>query len=503
LSSVPETVSGSVRQSQLDRSLVSGIAWTGTVKWIAQALSWASVLVLARLLSPDDYGLLGMANVYIGLVAMVNEFGIGTAVVAQRSLEGNQVRQINALAVLIGGVCTALSCAAAVPVAAFYRVPELRWVIAVMSPSFVISAFRTVPQAVMSREMSFKLVAKIEGLQVTVQALSTVAFAMLGMAYWSLVLGILVGATTGSILVYAIKPVRFELPRWKSIRELFAFSQQVVVGRIAWYVQTNADFLVAGRFLGKTALGYYTFACALASLPVDKITAFVNQVTFPLFSAVQSDQAALRRYLLKLTEFLSLIAFPLAWGLMAVSHEFVLVVLGEKWIQVVLPLQLLAFYTILRTVSPLLSQILLVVGESRFVKNLSLVSTAFLTTGFYIGAHWGTAGIAAAWVIIHPVLTFAAYRRTFRRIGMSAREYLRSMSPAFCAAFLMTAVLVIFRTLLPLNLRPGLVLAIQVAVGAIVYAGPLLIFNRQRLRAFMGFLTEMRQAAPEDAVPTY
>jgi PST family polysaccharide transporter len=494
-SSVPEMSTAASLRTQLDRSLVRGIAWTGSVKWIAQALSWISVLVLARLLSPDDYGLVGMANVYIGLVAMINEFGIGAAVVAQRTLDGDHLPQIHGLAVVVGGLCSAVSCVAAIPVAAFYGVPQLRWVVIVMSTTFVIYSLKTVPQAVMSRELKFKLLAKIDGLQVTIQALSTVAFAMLGMRYWSLVLGTLVGSITGTTLVLMVKPSRLAFPRIKSIRQLFTFSQQVVVGRIAWYAQTNADFLTAGRLLGKTALGYYTFAWTLASLPIDKVTAFIHQVTFPLFSRVQSDQAALRRYLLKLTELLSLIAFPLACGMAAVAHEFVLVVLGQKWIAVVVPLQILALSAMMRAISPLLTQILLVVGESRFVMNLSVVNAIVLSGAFFcFGARWGTVGIASAWLLIHPFLILLVYRQTFRKIGMSTSEYLHSLWPALGATSFLIVILVLLRRLLPLDLTPGLLLGIEILIGAAAYSGPLLLFRRQRLTSFFQFLAEMRGA---------
>jgi O-antigen/teichoic acid export membrane protein len=490
-SSAPTT---SIRQAQLDRNLVHGIAWIGAVKWVAQGLSWVSVLVLARLLSPGDYGLVGMANVYIGLVSMINEFGIGATVIAQRDLAPDQVAHMNGLALVVGALCTVVSCVAAFPVAWFYGVPQLRWVVIALSATFAIYSLRTVPQALLSRELKYPLLAKIEGLQVILQALCTVTLAALGLGYWALVLGTISAAVIGTALTCIARPPQFAFPHIKSIPDLFTFSRRIVVGRIAWYVQTNADFLMAGRLLGKTALGFYTFAWTLASLPIDKVTAFIHPVTFPLFSSVQSDRASLQRYLVKLTEFLSLIGFPIAAGLAVVAPEFVLVTLGEKWLPAVVPLQLLAVGAVLRVISPLLAQVLLVTGEPGVVMNLSIAGAISGPIAFYLGSFWGTAGIASGWLVIHPLLAVAAYRRTFQKIGMNAVDYLPSLWPALGATCSMAAALIILKRILPITAKMQLlVLSGEVLIGAAVYVGFLLVFHRRRLHTFLQFLLEMRR----------
>jgi O-antigen/teichoic acid export membrane protein len=498
MSTVPKLSSPvSLTQSQRDRTLISGVAWTGAVKWIAQALSWGSTIVVARLLSPDDYGIVGMATVYIGLVAMINEFGIGAAVVAHHNLDRNQVTQINSLAALVGGLCMVLSWAAAVPIARFYGTAQLQWVIIVMSLTFVTYSIRSVPQAIMARELEFKILAKIEGLQVTIQAVSTVVLALLGMRYWALIVGNILGTTVASVLSCVARPQRFAFPQVRSIQEAITFSQQVVVTRIAWYVQSNSDFLVAGRLLGKTALGYYTFAWTLASLPVDKVTTLINQVTFPLFSSVQSDHYALRRYLLKLTEALSLITFPLACGLAAEARGAVLVVLGEKWMGVVVPLQILAISSTLRSIAPLVSQILLVSGESRFLMKLSVVAAILLPTAFFVGSRWGTMGIALAWLLIHPFLVLALCRKAFQKIGISAWQYLHSLWPALSATSLMILVLHLIKSLPSPGLNPAFLLGIDVLCGAAAYVGSLALFCRGRLFSFFQLLRTINSVPTE------
>src|SRR3989454_11636004 len=146
----------------LDRSLVQGIAWTSGAKWAGQLLGWASTLIVARLLTPADYGLVGMASIYLGLITLVSEFGLGSTVITLRDLSEHQVAQLNGLSVLFGVASFAASCAAAVPLGRFFHAPQLPAVVVVMSTAFVVTAFKTVPFSLLQRELRFRALAIVE-----------------------------------------------------------------------------------------------------------------------------------------------------------------------------------------------------------------------------------------------------------------------------------------------------------------------------------------------------
>src|SRR4029077_18333826 len=239
------------------------------------------------------------------------------------------------------GVAADVWCAAAsIPLAVFFGVAELRSVVVVMSIPVAIGALRTVPTALLERELRFKLLSVIEAIQVSLQAVVVILLALAGHGYWALVLGSVAGTfvSTGPILIF--RPSGFAWPRPASIRGALTLSRHVLISRVAWYVQTNSDFLVAGRVLGQVALGAYTLGWTIASAPVDKITALVARVAFPVFASVQDDLAALRRYLLTLTEGLAVLSFAAGIGLALVADDFVLVVLGPKWEAAIMPLRL-------------------------------------------------------------------------------------------------------------------------------------------------------------------
>src|SRR5207237_973272 len=176
----------------LERTLVRAIAWTGAAMGLAQFLSWATTIYVARTLSPGDYGLFAMAAVYLGLVSIVSEFGIGSAVIVLRELEGAALAELNTMSVIVGFFCFTVSFALARPLGVFFSSSRLALVVVVMSLAFIIASFGVVPESLLQRQLRFKLLAHVDGLKAALQAIATTIAAVAGMRYWSLVVGHLV-----------------------------------------------------------------------------------------------------------------------------------------------------------------------------------------------------------------------------------------------------------------------------------------------------------------------
>src|SRR2546427_4285273 len=455
---------------ELDRSLVHSIAWTSGAKWAGQLLAWASTLIVARLLAPEDYGLVGMASIYLGLITLVSEFGLGSTVITLRNLSEEQVAQLNGLAVLVGLGCFAVACAAAIPLGRFFKAPQLPGVVVAMSVAFLITAFKTVPSSLLYREMRFRALALVETGCAVLLAASMIAFALFGLRYWTLVLGWLLSSALSTGAALALRGHRFAWPRRDSLAHAMTFSRHILVGRLAWYVYSNADFLVAGRLLGTAALGLYEVGWNMANVPIDKITSLVGRVPPAVFSAVQTDHAALRRYLLRITEGLALITFPASLGLALVAPDFVLLTLGEKWHGAIVPLQLLALSAGFRAVTPLLPQVLNAVGQFRFAMRYGALCAVVLPTGFYLmGKRWGTVGLALVWVVVFPLLVLPVYRRVSETIELSSREYVRALWPAVSASLLMAATVFTVKSTAGEYMSRAVSFGAQVVAGIVVY----------------------------------
>jgi O-antigen/teichoic acid export membrane protein len=478
----------------LDHSLVRGVAWTAMARWASQALTWGSWVIVARLLTPEDYGLVGMAALYLGLITLLSEFGMGTAVLAVRELSVEQLSQLNGLAVLSGFAGLLASCAVAMPLARFFHAPQLPLVVVAMSTTFVITSFKTVPFALLQRDLRFKTLALIDVSQAVVLAISMVGFAVAGFRYWTLVCGGVLGAliTTGAVL--RLRHLPFAWPRPRSLKRAMTLSMDVLISRVCWYASANADFLVAGRVLGKAALGFYNVGWTLASVPVDKITTLVGQVTPAFFSAVQNDPPALRRYILRISEGIALITFPLALGLALVARDFVLAVLGTKWEATIAPLRLLAAYAAFRSITPLLPQVLQIIRDSRFEMWRMVAAGVVMPASFYFAAErWGTVGLAMAWMLVDPFLALVLYRRVFSKIELSSRAYLLALWPALSGAALMAAAVLAVGVLSPSGWTPSLRLVVQIGVGAITYGLACRVLHRERFEAFRALVMAARR----------
>ncbi len=479
----------------LDRSLLRGVAWTAAARWGSQGLNWIAWLIVARLLSPEDYGLVGMAAVYLGLVTVLSEFGLGTAVLAVRELSREQLSQLNGLAVLVGCASLLASCAVALPLGHFFRAPQLPAVVVAMSATFVITSFKTVPFALLQRDFRFKQLALIDLSQAVVLALSMVGLAVAGLRYWTLVCGALLGAliSTGAVLRLSHLPLAW--PRPSALRQAMTLSFDVVIARVCWYASANADFLIAGRVLGKAALGFYNVGWTLASVPVDRIAALVAQVTPAFFAAVQSDRAALRRYVLRITEGIALITFPVAIGLALVARDFVLVVLGSRWEGTIGPLRLLAAYAAIRSIMPLLPQVLQIIGDARFEMWRMAVAAVVMPASFYVsGQRWGTVGLATAWMLVDPLLALPLYRRVFSKIGLSLKAYLVALWPALSATGLMGAVVLAVGALSS-GWTAGARLSAEIGAAMVTYGLAGLVLHRERFQAFSELVVAARRGS--------
>jgi O-antigen/teichoic acid export membrane protein len=479
---------------ELDRSLIRGIAWTGAMRWATQLLGWASTLIVARLLAPTDYGLVGMAMVYLGFIHLINEFGLGTVIVQRRDLTADQLARIAGFALLLGLGFVILSALVSGAVAEFFGEPSVRWIIPVASLAFLTSALQVVPQGLLTRDLDFRRLAWADGAEAVLAALATLVLAALGIGYWALVLGPLAGRLTSTVLVNIWRPQPIAWPRrFGTIASAVSFGWHLVVSRLAWYLYSNADFTIVGRLLGKAALGAYTIGWTLASIPVDRITALVASVTPPVFSAVQHDPPALQRYLKNLTEALALITFPAAIGMALIADEFVPLVLGTQWRSAVAPLQLLALSAALRSVSPLLPQIIVSRGHAKVNMQLTLVTALVLPVLFYFGSRWGTAGVAAAWLVGHPLLVMPLYLSyALRLTGLPLPAYLKSLWPAASTTLAMAAAVWAVRLATPDPWRPSVKLAAHIVTGAVVYVVVLYGWHRPRVRALWTLLHELR-----------
>lgn len=480
--------------TDLDRSLVRGIAWTGVGKWATQIISWISTPIVARLLSPADYGVASMALVYIGLVLLINEFGLGSAIVQRRDLTEDQLARLGGLSVLLGALFFMVSVTLATPVARFFGNREVGPVIIALSLIFLTSSFQALPRSLLTRDLRFQRLAALDSVEAVVNTVVTLILAALGFRYWALVLGGIASRVAGTILALCWRGHRLTWPtQFKTIAAPVAFGAHIVIASLAWYAFRNADLTVIGRRLGTAALGAYTIGATLASIPVDRLGALIARATPAIFAMVQDDRAALRRYVLALTEGITLLTFPAAVGLALVAEEFVLVVLGEQWREAINPLRILALAAVYRSVVPLMNQVLVATGESKRIMQATIAIAVVLPPLFYLASPWGIGAIALIWLTAYPIASLAFFvRYAFAACDMTMKRYLIALWPATSATLAMAAAVLAVELLATDMLSPAILLVAKCVVGAATYVGLVWYLHHSRLRSFLAMLRAPR-----------
>ena len=486
----------------LDRALVRGLSWNAAARWSGQLVSWASTIIVVRLLTPGDYGIAAMAGVVFGLVNYLIDGGIGTAIVSRGETNPARLSQLTAATLMLGVLFGIASALLAIPVARFFGEPRLVPVILVVSTSYVYLNFKIVPLAVLQRDLRFKEIAWTHLVWVVTSAGVSLALAFAGMGSWALVLGSLVGASASALLTWLLAPQRPRWPVWAEIRDTIRFGNHMMVSRLAGYANENADSLVIGRVLGHQPLGSYRVAMEIGSMPIEKVAGIIQQVATPIFASLRGDRAPLRRYFMLLTEALSLIGWPLALGLSLVADLIVSVVLGPNWLAAVTPLRILGVAAAVRSVTPLIWSIVIVGGNSLLVMRISVVSAVALVMALLVGSRWGLAGVAAAWGVVITLTAVPGLRWVLRTLEMRFTAYLRAMRSAALAAAFMCVVVIGVRTYFLGEATEATKLGVLVLTGAAAYLGAAALLLRARVVQIARLLLgRWRPEAPSPSGP--
>ncbi len=446
------------------------------------------MLYVARVLTPAEFGLVAMANLAIGLGRMVEDLGLDAVIVQDRTLGRNEIARLGGLAVAVGLAFFGIYAALALPIAGFFGEPIVASLIVVLGITFVTDSLQIVPRALLQRDLAFRRLAWINFMTLAVQALTLGAFAALGLSYWSLVLNAICAGAVTAVVLNALRPHPLGLPvRLRELSRPIGFGWRMIVSRIAWYGYSNADSTIVGKLLGKSALGAYSFAITIATVPVTEVTSLISRVVPGVFSEVQHDRPALRRYYLVITEAISLVTLPMLCGLALTADDAVAVALGPQWGESVAPLRILCGYLAVLSVSVLISHVLVWTGRAHANMLLNLLSLIVIPLFLYMGAHYGLEGIAWAWLLAFPISNIPGYWIVLRLLDLRFLALLKAVAPALQGCLAMAVIVLLVRALLDTHTAHVARLAIEATAGALAYGAYVLMFHRQRVQFIYRF----------------
>lgn len=475
-------------QESVSLAVLSGIRWTAGARILSQVATWAITLIVIRLLTPADYGLVAMASVFVGFAAMLSELGLGMSVVRSKTIDDETLQRLFGVIIAVQFALSFALIAAAPSIALFFSEPRVAPVIQVLSTQFMFTAFAVIPDATLQRQLRFRTRSLIELVTVVLGSVSTLVLAFAGMEVWSLVAGGMVaqaGRAAGlNICAPFLKRPVFSL---RGIRAHASFGGQLTLTQILGFLFTQVDVFLIGRVLGKDDLGRYSVGVHLASMPNQRLSAIINQVAFPAFAHMQGDVAQLHRSLLLGVRVLALIGFPLFWGLSSVAPEFVAIVLGTKWQASALPLQLLSLIMPLRLLGNFLPNATQAIGRPDIYLKNYVFATVIMLPAFAIGVQFGLLGVCMAWVIGFPIVSAQSAVRNVNVLGLPARALFKAIAPAVTAAGLMYAIVCATRIVLEPALSLPVLLAAMVAVGAAAYGVAVWLLDKAACRETLSF----------------
>ena len=464
----PENIRGRV---------LGGFAWSMGSSVISQGSRLISAVFLARLLTPSDYGLAGMALAFSSLVLSVSDLSMGAGLVQRRRITEADRSTVFWTSAGIGLLLTLGGIAAAGPLASFYGEPRVRPLFMVVSISFLLVALQTTQASIMQREMQFRSMSLRVTAGVVAGGAAGIVAAALGAGAWALIVQQLTISSTSVLLLWTISTWRpkFMFSR-ASLRNLGGFGLNLFGARLLDYLNRNTDNILVGRYLGSASLGAYSIAYNLMFLPLDRLIIPIQDTLFPAFSRWQDDRERLAAVWLRVFRVIAVIVVPAMVGLAIVAPDFVHVILGEKWHTAVPVLQILCAVAAVQSLGTLGQRVLTAIDRTKTILAFTIVETAATIPAFAIGLHWGIVGVATCYSLVTIPLYLGFLTLTIRALGVSVLRIFRSIGGVLLATALMAAACLPARLLLVhAGQAPWLRLAVVVLLGSAVFSGVTLL----------------------------
>ena len=472
----------------LGTTAARAVAWNYASFASGKLLVLVTMAILARLLTPEQFGIVGFASLAVAYLSVLKDLGLGAAVIQRKDDVEESAQTVFLLNLVIGAVLTAVTFLAAPLVASFFREPLVTPLLRVLGFTFVLESLGSMHVVLLKRNLDFrrKLVPDVG--RSLVKGIVAVSTAATGFGVWALVWGQLAGVVASVILSWMVIPWR---PTWRFerrlVRPLARFGGPLVLTDIEYAIWANLDYVVVGRMLGDTALGVYTLAYRLPELLVHSVWRVLAQAIFPVFSRLQDDVAALRKGFLATIRYTQIAIVPLCVGLFVTAEPAVAVLFGDQWSAAVPVLQVMAIFSLIGSIGVNAGDVYKALGRTDVLAKLAAVELMFLVPALVYGARWGVLGVAWAHAAVAGIDSAIRIAVARRMIGIGIADVWRQLAPSFAAGAILAGV-----AMLSLRLTAGFgslsSLLITAALGACTYVGVLWRLDGPAVRRILGWI---------------
>ena len=448
---------------------IFGIIWSAIERFSLQGVNFVIGIILARLLFPSDFGMIGMLSIFLSVSQTFIDCGFSNALIRQKETSAEDYGTAFIINFAISVVAFVALFFSAPYVAAFYSMPDLQPVMRVVSTTLIINALYTVHKVKLTRNVDFKTQAKASLCAALLSGVLGIALAYNGFGVWSLVYQTVCNSVLNLILmVVLLKWFPKPLFAKKSFHSLFGFGSKILIASIISSIYSNLYNIVIGKCFSASSLGFYSRADQLGKFPSNNVAGILSRVTYPILSQLQDEPERLKGIYIKYLQMSCFIVFPLMMGLAALAKPLVVLMLGEKWLPSVILLQILCFGMMLDPVCNINLNLLYVKGRSDLVLKLEIIKKTIAVAILLVSLPFGLEGLCigrSSYGVIATVLNMV-YTRKF--LNLSIWGQLKIIMPSLSLSLLMAACSYGI-TLLQFN--NGIQLVLGVIVGMLLYIG--------------------------------
>jgi teichuronic acid exporter len=450
----------------LKQKTVSGLLWSSIDSFAGQGIAFIVGIILARILSPREFGLIGMITVFIALSESFINSGFSSALIRKKDCTDTDFSTVFYFNLAAGVLFFLLLFFTAPLIAGFFDEPQLKPIVQVLGVVLIIDSFTLIQRTILTKQIDFKLQARISVIASLGSGIIAIVMAYNGFGVWSLVAQRIAKQGLNSVFLWLWNRWR---PLWvfsmQSFRELFGFGSKLLVSGLIETLYQNIYYLIIGKFFSAQELGYYTRANEFKSIPSQNLNGIISRVTYPVLASIQDDKKRLKNNYQKLIRSTMFITFVLMLGMAAVAEPMIITLIGEKWRPSIVYLQMLCFVGMMYPLHALNLNMLQVSGRSDLFLKLEVIKKILAIPTIVIGVIWGIKIMICGMMVNTLIAYYLNSYWSGRFIGYSFKQQVLDILPSFALALAMAVFVYFLGLLLPFSNL--FLLIVQITAGAI------------------------------------
>lgn len=481
----------------ISQKVISAVGWSAAVKIGFQLVTWAMTLLVIRILSPDDYGLMAITQIFISVLGGLANVGLADALIQREETPRPIVAAVFGLLLVVTLVTMTALFFAAYPLAGWYEDARLVPLIQISSLGLLFSTLCTMPRVYLTKSLRVRPIFVLEMSSGVMSSFIVIALAYLGYGVWSLMIGWLSSMFVRCIGFLWLTPEYFVWPSldFGPVKPLLSYGYYRTLDYLTWVAYTSADALIIGRMLGTADLGRYAVAMNFAGMPLSKIAPIINSVAFPAFAMVQTNPSEARFYATKAMRMAATLAVPVFFGVSAIAPEIVDLVFGPKWAATEPMLAVLSLAVAFRAILLVVPNYLQGIGHARAGFWCTMAGLIIFVPAVYVGCHFGIMGACYAWLLGYPVMYAVNVWIAARWGGLDARKLLLIPLGPMLAGGVMIAAITLLRPYVMFESFEIARVVTLILAGAAVYTSVLGLAFRPLLTEILSLVRKPQAAA--------